>query len=148
MRRIAWLIFGAACAPPPVPDALLPRLQILTPEDGFELALRPAASEDESGCVYEITVTVDVDNFDVHQPETDEVEVEGSGHWHLYPDGEPGRYKSGYNAVATYIGNDASPGNLTMVAELHSNQHAPVDDIEAALDRVEVALTPSADPCE
>lgn len=147
MRLFVWLILGlGACAPPPVPDALLPRLQILTPEDGFEIVLRPAQTEDESGCVFEITVTVDADNFDVHQPAPAEEEAEGEGHWHLYPDGEPEAYQGGYGPTATYIGSDASPGNLTMVAELHTNQHAAIED-DGAQDRVEVVLT-RPDPCE
>lgn len=148
MRHVWWIVGAAACAPPPVPDALLPRLQILTPDDGTEIALRPSDAENgESGCVFDITVTVDVDNFDVHQPESDEEEVEGEGHWHLYVDGEPGNYKGGYGPTATFTGSDAAPGSLTMVAELHTNQHAPIEE-EGAIDRVEVLLTPADGPCE
>ncbi len=98
--------------------------------------------------MFEITVTADVDNFDVHKPESDEVEVEGEGHWHLYPDGDPAAYVSGYGPTATYVGSDASPGSLTMVAALHSNQHAPIDDLAGAEDRVEVALVVGEEPCE
>lgn len=149
MRHLGWLVVGAVgCAPPPVPDALLPRISILTPVDDFEIELRPAQSAEESGCVFELTVTVDVDNFDVHQPAADDVEVEGEGHWHLYPDGDPAAYESGYGPTATYVGSDASPGNLTMVAALHGNQHAPVEDLPGAEDRVEVALVPGGEPCE
>src|SRR5678815_1957378 len=77
MNRSIALVVLAACDPPGLPDELLPRIAIVAPISDSEVPL--TATQD--ACDLDVTVAVDIDNFDIVPVGTPI--AEGEGHWHV-----------------------------------------------------------------
>jgi hypothetical protein len=101
-----------------------PDIQISSPEDG----------ETVSG---DVTIEVDVDNFDIVDNLGEPAE-EGEGHVHFYLDvaqvpttpGQPAVTAEGtYHAEAatSYTWEDLEPGEHTLAVQLTNNDHTPLD---------------------
>lgn len=119
-----------ACAPPDYvgPEEALPSITILFPNPDF-------FSEVEEGrpICPDFQVVVQVENFELEDPSSED--VLGQGHWHLYLD-DPDLVNYlvvGDDAVVD-LPSPLTPGNHTLYAALRENSHGPLPEALAGED--------------
>ncbi len=114
-------------------DDMDPSITIVTPEDGDVVPL----TLDEDGCRLEVSVTVEVKNFTLREP-NDNAQPD-AGHWHLAVDG--GLFKPLTSEVGQLPVIFGVPGDIVGInADLRNDLHEPLDQFPDWKDRIEVVL--------
>lgn len=119
-----------ACAPPDYvgPEEALPSITILFPNPDFF----SEADEGRPICP-QFQVVVQVENFELEDPSSDD--VLGQGHWHLYLD-DPDLVNYlvvGDDAVVD-LPSPLTEGNHTLYAALRENSHGPLPEEQTGED--------------